>query len=283
MGEEEKTAVPVLPCKSWMSTLLAQEAHSANHEEIEGTLLRMRRKAWVIKGRKLAQKIVDGCATCRKAKARSCQQIMSDLPFGRITLANPFEYTTVHLFGPYEVKDDVRKKVTLKVWGTVFCCMASRTMQTDLVSDQSAESFLFACQRFTARRGHPRKPWLDRGKNFVGVERSMLENEASNQGTEWSWKIHPADSPHRNGAAEATEAAVRTVKQALHNLGGNGVFTWGEFQTFLYMASNLANERPVDARTQSQEVFVEYISPNSLLLIRAGPKGDPQTIDFEGY
>lgn len=82
---------------------------------------------------------------------------MSDLPSERITPANPFEYTTVDLFGPYEVKDEVRKKVKLKVWGIVFCCMASRAMHTDLVSDQSAEGFLLAYQRFTALRGHPRK------------------------------------------------------------------------------------------------------------------------------
>ncbi|XP_067280641.1 uncharacterized protein [Pseudorasbora parva] len=291
---EEKTAVPILPCTSWVSTLLAQEAHRANHEDIAGTLLRMRRKAWVLRGRKLAQKIVDNCVTCRKLKARRCQQIMSDLPSERITPANPFEYTTVDLFGPYEVKDEVRKKVKLKVWGIVFCCMVSRAMHTDLVSDQSAEGFLLAYQRFTALRGHPRKLWSDPGKNFVGarpaleelymfldrLEKSKLENEVSKHGTEWSWKIHPADSPHRNGAAEA---AVRTVKRALQNLGGNGVFTWGEFQTFLFMASNLANERPIDARTQSREDCVEYISPNSLLLGRTGPRGDPGTFDFEGY
>ncbi|XP_059192192.1 uncharacterized protein LOC131974080 [Centropristis striata] len=254
----------------------------------------MRRKAWVVRGRKLAQKIVDNCVTCKKAKARRCQQIMGDLPSERITPANPFEYTTVDLFGPYEVKDEVRKKVRLKVWGIVFCCMASRAMHTDLVSDQSAEGFLLAYQRFTALRGHPKKMWSDPGKNFVGarpalkelylfldqLEKSKLENEASKHGTEWSWKIHPADSPHRNGAAEA---AVRTVKRALHNLRGNGVFTWGEFQTFLYMASNLANERPINARDQSGEDCVEYISPNSLLLGRTGPTGDPGTFDFEGY
>lgn len=291
---KEKTAVPVLPCTSWVSTLLAQEAHKANHEEIAGTLLRMRRKAWVVRGRKLAQKIVDNCVICRRLKARRCQQIMSDLPSERITPANPFEYTTVDLFGPYEVKDEVRKKVKLKVWGIVFCCMASRAMHTDLVSDQSAEGFLLAYQRFTALRGHPRKLWSDPGKNFVGakpalkelhmfldrLEKSELGNDCSKHGTEWSWKIHPADSPHRNGAAEA---AVRTVKRALHNLGGNGVFTWGEFQTFLYMASNLANERPIDARTQSREDCIEYISPNALLLGRTGPRGDPGTFDFEGY
>lgn len=192
------------------------------------------------------------------------------------------------------MKDEVRKKVKLKVWGIVFCCMVSRAMHTDLVSDQSAEGFLLAYQRFTALRGHPRKLWSDPGKNFVGarpalkelymfldrLEKSKLENDVSKHGTEWSWRIHPADSSHRNGAAEA---AVRTVKRALHNLGGNGVLTWGEFQTFLYMASNLANERPIDARTQSREDCVEYISPNSLLLGRTGPRGDPGTFDFEGY
>lgn len=49
------------------------------------------------------------------------------------------------------------------------------------------------------------------------------------------------------------------------------------------MASNLANERPIDARTQSREDCVEYISANSLLLGRTGPSGDPGTFDFEGY
>lgn len=174
-----------------------------------------------------------------------------DLPPER-TPAKPFEYTTVDLFGPYEVKEEVRKKVRLKVWGIVFCCMASRALHTDVVSDQSSEGFLLDYKRFTALRGHPRKLWSDPGKNFVGARpalrelyvfldqlgKSEVENETSKHGT-WSWKFHPVNSPHRNGAAEV---AVRTVKRALHNLGGDGCFTWSEFQTFLYMAANLANE-----------------------------------------
>ena len=291
---DEKTTVPIVPNDAWISTLLAQEAHKANHEEIAGTLLRMRKKAWVIKGRKLVQKIVDSCVTCRKARARKGQQIMSDLPNERITLAKPFGYTTVELFGPYVVKDEVRKKVRLKVWGIVFCCMPSHALHTDVVSDQSSEGFLLAYNRFTALRGHPRKLWSDPGRNFVGarpalrelylfldqLERSEVENKASKHGTEWSWRFHPADSPHRNGAEEA---AVHTVKRALYNLGGDGCFTWSEFQTFLYMAANLANERPIDARTQSREDCVDYISPNSLLLGRTRPRGDLGSFEFEGY
>ncbi|GAA6075579.1 uncharacterized protein LOC123723901 [Tachysurus ichikawai] len=267
--DEDKTAVPILPYEAWISTLLAQEAHSANHEEIAGTLLRMRKRAWVIKGRKLAKERVDNCVECRKARAKRCQQIMSDLPFERIIPARPFEYTTVDLFGPYEVKDEVRKKVKLKVWGIVFCCMASRAIYTDVAGDQSTKGFLLAYQRFRALRA---------SKETVG--KSELENEASKHGTEWSWKIHPANSPHRNGAAEAT---VHTVKRALHNVGGEGLLTWNEFQTFLYMAANLANERPIDARTQSREDCIEYISPNSLLLGGTRPRGDLGCFEFENY
>lgn len=109
------------------------------------------------------------------------------------------------------------------------------------------------------------------------LEKSELENEASKHGTEWSWKFHPADSPHRNGAAEA---AVRAVKRALQTLGGEGLFTWSEFQTFFFMAVNLANERPIDARVQSREECIDYISPNSLLLGWTGPKGDLRSFDL---
>ncbi len=292
---KEKVTVPLLPMETRISLLLAHEAHNANHEEIAGTLLRMRRVAWVVKGRRLAKRVVESCVICRKARAKKCKQIMSDLPPERIGPAAPFEFVTVDLFGPYEVKDEVKKKIRLKVWGTVYCCMVSRAIHADVVSNQCTEGFLLSYKRFTALRGHPKKVWSDPGSNFVGaksslkdlyeflerVEKPKLEEEAVKHGTEWFWmKFHPANSPHRNGAAEA---AVRVVKRALLNLGGEGIFTWGEFQTFLYMAANLANERPIDARMQSREYCLEYITPNSLLLGRASPRGDIGDFDFAGY
>ncbi|KAK5854465.1 hypothetical protein PBY51_015528 [Eleginops maclovinus] len=49
------------------------------------------------------------------------------------------------------------------------------------------------------------------------------------------------------------------------------------------MAANLANERPIDARVQSREDCIDYISPNTLLLGRTGPRGDLGSFNFEGY
>lgn len=62
--------------------------------------------------------------TCRKARAKKCQHIMSDLPEW-ITPARLFEYTTVDLVGSYKVKDEVRKIIRLEPWVIVFCYMAS--------------------------------------------------------------------------------------------------------------------------------------------------------------
>ncbi|RXN35876.1 gag-pol fusion poly [Labeo rohita] len=292
--EDDQVGVPVLPYDAWVSTLLARESHKESHGGLADTVLRMRRKAWVIRGRRIAQKVINNCVQCRKNRAKKCQQVMGDLPPERTQPTAPFEFTTVDLFGPYHVKDDVKKRTSLKVWGVVFCCMSSRAIHTELVNTQSTEGFLMAFQRFAAIRGYPKKIYSDPGTNFIGarpvlqelykflerVDKSALEETAAKNGTEWIWKIHPADSPHRNGAAEA---AVRIVKKALQNCGGESALTYSEFQTALQIAANLANERPIDARAQSREDCIQYVTPNTLLLGRASQSGDIKSFDFCSY
>jgi len=291
---EDRVGVPLLPFSAWVSTLLVREAHSKGHEGVAATLLKVRKRAWVIKGRIIARKVIENCMVCKKARVRRCQQVMGDLPQERTRPASPFEFTAVDLFGPYQVKDDVRKRVKMKVWGVVFCCMVSRAIHTELANSMSTESFLMAYQRFTAIRGHPKKLWSDPGTNFVGakpvlkelyqflnsLDRSAVEETSAQNGTDWHWNILPADSPHRNGSAEA---AVQIVKKAFLSLGRETGLCFSEFQTTLQLAANLANERPIDARVQSLEDTVQYITPNTLLLGRASSSGDWKTFDFTSY
>lgn len=291
---QDGLAVPLIPFDAWLGTLLARQSHQEGHEGFAGTLLKMRRKAWVVKGRRLAQKVVNQCIHCRKVRARVCRQVMGDLPVERSRPAAPFQFMSVDVFGPYLVKDDVKRRVSMKVWGVIFCCMASRALHIDLVSSMSTESFLMAYQRFTAIRGHPLKIWSDPGTNFIGAKpllgdlyaflksqnRDSLEEYAATNGTNWTWKVLPADSPHRNGAAEA---AVKVAKRALQSLRKSSNLTFNEFLTALQMAANLANEHPIDARVQSREDRLEYVTPNSLLLGRASCSGDSKSFDFENY
>ncbi len=257
------TGVPLIPYNAWVSTLLTREAHKSNHEGVAGTLLRVRSKAWVVLGPRIARNVIDSCMHCRKTKARMCKQVMSELPLERTEPAAPFEFTSLDLFGPYVVKDTIRRRTKMKIWGVVFSCMASRAVHADIVEDLSTEGFLNAYQRFTALRGHPRKLWSDQGTNFVGarpvlqelyeflssIDKDQVQKKAVAVGTDWMWMFHPADSPHRNGAAEA---AVRVLKRALSSVGKEENLTALEFQTLLYLAANLSNERPIGARAQVQ-------------------------------
>ncbi len=70
-----------------------------------------------------------------RSQEKKCQQIMSDLPSERTKAARPFEFTSLDLFEPHEVKDKVSKKVRLTVWGIVSCCVASRAIHIEVVRD----------------------------------------------------------------------------------------------------------------------------------------------------
>lgn len=144
------------------------------------------------------------------------------------------------------------------------------------------------------RQNHPLKIWSDPGTNFIGArsllkdiytflwsqDTASLEEYAVKNGTSWAWKVLPADSPHRNGAAEA---AVRIVKRAFQSLSKLANLTFSEFLTALQLAANLANERPFDARVQGREDCIRYVSPNSSLIGRASHSGSLKIFDFNNY
>lgn len=133
---------------------------------------------------------------------------------------------------------------------------------------KGAHHFEGILRRFGLTRGFGTnfiaKPVLEELYTFLnGLDRSAVEEAAAQNGTDWQWKIQPADSPHRNGAAEA---AVRILKKAFQSLGRETCLSYSELQTTLQLAANPANEHPIYARVQSLEDSMQYITPNALLL-----------------
>ena len=70
--DEDRVAVPLIPCQSWLASLLAMEAHEEHHEGVASTLLRTRRKAWIMQGRRTVKKVLNNCHL-QKAKSRDVQ------------------------------------------------------------------------------------------------------------------------------------------------------------------------------------------------------------------
>lgn len=66
-------------------------------------------------------------------------------------------------------------------------------------------------------------------KYLACLQKASVEKVAAKNGTEWQWDFHPADSPHRNGAAEV---AIKLIKRALNSLGGRVATPGGSSKPF---------------------------------------------------
>jgi hypothetical protein len=94
------------------------------------------------------------------------------------------------------------------------------------------------------------------------------------------WSFNPADAPWQNGS---TEALVKTMKRALKASIGNQVFTYTEFQTIMYEAAQIANQRPIGRKPVTPDEGT-YLCPNDLLLGRSssiipqGPFSDVSSV-----
>ena len=73
---------------------------------------------------------------------------MSNLPVCRSKEAAPLTHCRVDMFGPFTVK---QRRRTVKQYGAMFTCMASRTVHIDIICFLDADSFILALQIFVAQ------------------------------------------------------------------------------------------------------------------------------------
>ena len=95
---------------------------------------------------------------------------MSDLPVERVSPTAPFHYTGMDVFGPFYIKEG---RKTLKRYGLIFTCLASRAVHLETLNSMEADSFISALRRFINRRGEVRELRSDQGTNFVGAKNEL--------------------------------------------------------------------------------------------------------------
>ena len=103
---------------------------------------------------------------CRRIDKVCEDQTMGELPEGRLKPSPPFYNTSVDLFGPMYVKDVVKKRTQLKVYGVLFNCLASRAIYRDMAEGYDKNSFLKVFRRFVALRGFPKTVYSEEGYNW---------------------------------------------------------------------------------------------------------------------
>lgn len=245
----------ILHSKHHLTNLIFRNEHlRLLHAGPQLMLASLREIFWPIRGRDLARNIVYKCVTCFRKNPKTIGVKMGNLPESRLRPGAVFEIIGVDYAGPFLIKDRKGRggKIS-KCWMALFICFSTKAIHLELVTELSADCFLQAFRRFTARRGKPFIVYSDNGTNFVGAYSKLKElgNFLSKQadgiaealaveGVEWHFL--PPSAPHFGGL---WESGVKTCKYHLYRVMGEAHLTFEEFYTLLVQIEAVVNSRPL--------------------------------------
>ena len=182
-GEER---FPILMYHDPLSELWIKKTHNEDHSGVTKTVAKSRKKYWVVRARKLAQKVKRSCYRCRLIDKNMAQQQMAPLPSTRLAPSPPFHTTSLDLFGTIQIKDTVKQRSRKKVWGVIFNCIVTRASYIDVSEDYGTDAILQVIRRLISFIGCPAEMQLDQGSQLIAAAKDIAE-----LCQEWDWKpIH---------------------------------------------------------------------------------------------
>ncbi len=214
----------ILPKDHWAVELLVRFAHEQQlaHGGGQHVLAHLLRRYWLMKARKIIRSVLTACVECRRMRGRPMGQQMATLPDFRVPekRVNPFAHTALDMAGPFKVLSG-RKESPDKCYFLLLTCMVYRAVHLEPLQDMTADEFLQAYDRFTARRGVPTLVVSDNGTNFIGGrnERRRLWNKykcnyIQRKRPDTEWQFTPPKGPHFGGVYERL---IRSVKEAVYH------------------------------------------------------------------
>ena len=269
--------LPILDPRHPYVKLLLRHLHESEHASDDKVLWKLRVKFWVPQARKIVRSIRKSCIRCRFLSKKLAGQIMAPLPKERVLPSPPWTNVSVDLFGPFECKDVVKKRMKVKVWGIIFTCLVSRASHLDVTSSYGTDSVLQALRRFISVRGSPQQIVSDQGSQMVGCSKEidfLLELVNWDVVEGWctseriNWKLVPPQAQHMNGCSEAL---IRVTKKLLAQRLEGIILSFEELQTVFFEVANILNSRPLGiyARPGDDPLDGGPITPNHLLMGRA--------------
>ena len=135
-----------------------------------------------------------------------------------------------------------------KVWICLFTCLTSRAVHLDTVLDMTAETFIRALKRFSARRGLPKKIISDNGKTFKATasyiqtmgKSETVQDYLAGEGCKWLFNVEK--SPWWGGVFECM---VKSTKRCLKKIFGRACFNHDELLTAVTEIESVINSRPL--------------------------------------
>ena len=267
-----RDSFPILMKNDPLAFLWMKHVHDEDHTGRTKTVAKSRRKFWIVRAGRLFEKVKRSCYECRRLDKELAMQQMSPLPESRLAPSPVFHTTSIDLTGPHTIKDTVKKRATMKVWGLVATCASTRAIHIDLTDSYSTDSILQSLRKFVSIRGCPAEFISDQGSQMKAAAKDITKDWDWSVVSNWAnsnkvkWTIVPAEGQHQNGL---TESLIKCVKRSLHHVIGENILTFSELQLALYEIANIINSRPVGIVPGSDSDDPTPITPNDLLLGRS--------------
>ncbi|XP_051864326.1 uncharacterized protein LOC127566341 [Drosophila albomicans] len=164
----------ILPRRHPITLALIAHHHKKNlHVGARALLAKIRLQYWPIGGLRTVSKVVRNCIECFRAKPTVLEPIMASHPKERFLNSRAFAISGVDYCGPFYYKSEVRNRLPIKCYISVFICFASKAIHLELVKDLTTAAFLGALKRFVSLRERPNQIWSDNATNFVGAKNEL--------------------------------------------------------------------------------------------------------------
>ncbi|XP_068697039.1 uncharacterized protein [Montipora foliosa] len=236
------------------------------HNGVMETLIEMRSKFWLVKGRQTIKKLLDNCVTCRRYERKPYQALRPlPLPDFRVRAVPAFIFTGLDYAGPLNVIG-IKRKTDKKMHICLYTCCVTRAVHFDVVPDLTPEAFLRSFRRFTARRGLPSKIVSDNGTTFKAackkitalMEKPVVKHYQAEKSAKWVFSL--GRYPWWGGLFERI---VRSMKRGLKKTIAGAKLTYEELMTVIVEVEIILISMPLSYVTP--EDVEEPLIPSHLL------------------
>ena len=260
-AKDELKAVPFLPKKSLLTTMLLRELHIRHHHASFATLMIMfRNEFYTTNLRCLSKTIVRSCVSCRKAQARlPTRPPLPPLPAARTSYSHPFTNVGVDHTGYYHV---ISAEGQEKCYIFLATCMATRAVYIDVTKDLSAAGFLHCLRRLASTHGMPQNIYLDNAPGFVSFNEFLkrIKNEEFVQQNDLQFKFITPRSPWKAGHVERL---VGLIKNAMSVSIRRKRLTFDELRTITKEIECIVNSRPITYVEDDKDILP--LTPSMLI------------------
>ncbi len=276
--------VPIVDKYSPLAYALINEVHwhdpDARHSGNETVMRYLLKVAYIIEGTPLVELFKSNCPRCRYLHKRMIEVAMGPKRTENLTIAPPFYYSQVDLFGPFDTYSHSNKRKTVKCWFVIFCCTVSGCVDLRVAEDYSTSSFVDAFIRFSCTVGYPRKLLPDAGSQLMKACKTMtltfhdIKNELSVYGCDF--EPCPVNAHYMHGKVERK---IRHVKETFAKNLQNERWSILRWETFGHQVANTVNNLPIARGKKSRGLEnLDLITPNRLKLARNNNRSPVGTI-----